>query len=549
MTMEAVRVDFDKETGIGPTDPQGEFDQEEKRLLADIQGNILRSHGRDHSRHLFIRFDPARQREARTWLAGMAGRVTSAMDQWNQSRRRDRIFARAGFGPVRIAAGMELDRQPSVTLGGKAGPLGVPMTAGPGSLPGVSFGTPDADGGRPDNPEAFLSAQLAADPSPPFVCLMLSAPGYRALGLTDMPRDEAFRRGSRADETRDKLCDPPAGEWHPGFQEACHALVIVADDDAERVQRKADEIRDSLQAGGAGEVAHQESGKVIRMRPNGPPREHFGFADGVSEPLFFAKDIAKAGQSETGRKWDPGAPLKLVLTKDPGGHRDTGFGSYFVYRKLEQDVPKFNDQRFRLAEALARADGRDHPHEGDKELAGAYMVGRFRDGMPVHLPATPRGTDDAVPNDFDFSEDKQGLKCPYQSHIRKTNPRGDTVWRFNSTLKDERTRRIARRAISYESEGTVGLLFLCAQSDISHQFEFMQQSWCNNINFLEGGDGKPATGQDPVVGIGSSGTAPRWPEKYGRPEKTEVGLAESVRLRGAEYFFAPSRSFLSSVHP
>ncbi|WP_431782352.1 Dyp-type peroxidase [Streptomyces chumphonensis] len=565
MTMEAVRIDFDKETGIGPADREGAFDPAERRLMEDLQGNILKSHGRGHSRHLFVRFDSAdstgRDR-GRAWLADMADRVTTAMKQWDDSRRRAALFAAAGFGPLGVSVGLRFADGPRLTLDAQAGPFGGSVGAGLGGalFGGTARSGSDRGGARPDSedghggdgggrlvdPEALLEAELARNPSDVFVNLMLSASGYRALGFTRLPADEAFVRGSRDAATLTKLCDPPVEQWHRGFRESLHALVIVADDDPERVQRAAEEIRADLLAARAGHVVHEEAGKVLRLRPNGPAREHFGFADGVSEPHFLAKDVERAKKEEGHSVWHPGGPLSLVLAKDPGGDAETGYGSYVVYRKLEQDVPHFDAQRLRLARALAEADGRAEPHEGDKELAGAYMVGRFRGGMPVNLPATAAGVDAPIPNDFDFSDDQDGLKCPYQAHTRKTNPRGDTVWRFGGTLEEERRRRIARRGISYESDGTVGLLFLCAQADIAEQFEFMQDRWCNDVDFIAGGaDGKPSTGQDPVVGVGSAQTPTHWPRKHGvAGEKVTVSLSESVTLRGAEYFFVPSRSFL-----
>ncbi|MFI2206798.1 Dyp-type peroxidase [Streptomyces sp. NPDC020192] len=556
MTTQEIRiVDFKKETGIGPVDPEkGEFTTDEQRLMKDIQGNILKSHGRENSRHLFIRFDPARKDKGRDWLTGMADRVTSAMTQWGQTRKRSAIFAKAGIGPVGAYASADLGGKPGFTVGRKVGPIGGSLGVGlGGSRPiGVYGGAkvgPDGDGhgsaGRGIlDPEAYISSELAKNTDDPFVNVMLSASGYQALGFRDLPEDKAFRRGSRHPETLEKLHDPKESQWHEGFRKPIDALVIVADDSPERVQKTADEIRSSLEASGAGQVVHQEVGKVLRMYPNGPAREHFGFVDGVSEPHFLAKDIAKAKKEEGDTKWDPGAPLELVLAKDPGGDRETGWGSYFVYRKLEQDVPHFNQQRLKLAGELAKADGRAEPHEGDLELAGAYMVGRFRNGMPVHFAATGRSMTDPIPNDFDYLDDQDGLKCPFQAHIRKTNPRGDVARRFpdDATLEKERARRIARRGISYESDGAKGLLFLCAQANISDQFEFMQAAWCNDPKFVSGD-----AGQDPVVGTGSAATPTSWPKKHGSTEKIKASLAESVTLRGAEYFFVPSIGFLRNA--
>ncbi|MEV0113373.1 hypothetical protein AB0H77_09015 [Streptomyces sp. NPDC050844] len=392
---------------------------------------------------------------------------------------------------------------------------------------------------------------------------MLSAKGYETLGYAIPSADMSFKAGTRDDDIRRKLKDPKVSDWDEAFHEPLHALVIVADDSPAVVSSKADEIRETVERGlgRCGKVVHQEIGKVLRLRPDGPVREHFGFADGISEPLFLTKDIKEAQKRDGTARWNPAAPLRLVLAKDPVVPKDaepyaegaTGFGSYVVYRKLQQDVPHFNEQRLSLARELAKADGRKEPHEADLELAGAYMVGRFRNGMPVAEPATAHGVDDPIPNDFDYLHDKKGSKCPFQAHTRKTNPRGDLEWHNGVDPKMERLRRIVRRAISYEeltpTSRNVGLLFLCAQSNIAEQFEFMQERWCNDVDFLVGKkEGEHKTGQDPVVGQGHAKTKPNWPKKYGVAGATfQAGIEESVSLRGAEYFFVPSIPFLRNA--
>ncbi|MFD8326006.1 Dyp-type peroxidase [Streptomyces lydicus] len=478
-------IDFDTENGFGPKDPNGKLSEEEKALLGDIQGNILKSHGRDHSQHLFITFDAAKKKEARTWLAELAkNKVTSALKQWDDSRTRAGIFAASE---------------------------------------------------SKDDPEAYLSTELVKQPSSIFINVMLSSKGYDVLDLSSKrPDDETFRGGAAA--AVPTLADPPREKWEAPFNTAeMHALVIIADDDPGKVATEAKAITSSLTSG---KVVHVEVGKALRRGENGPVHEHFGFADGVSDPLYFAKDIAR--QQTT--NWNPAAPLNLALVKDPGGDATTGYGTFLVYRKLEQDVDRFNRDRHELAKALAKADGRTEPHHADRELAGAYMVGRFPDGFPVSEKATPEGTDKGIPNNFSFDADTDGLKCPFQAHIRKANPRGDTK-RLGGTLKDERTRRISRRAISFESNGKVGLLFLCVQKDIKRQFEFMQASWINNPDFVQA---QPKTGLDPVVGQGTE-IPQQWPEKYGSTKKITLGLQQAVHMRGGEYFFIPSMSFLKGV--
>lgn len=68
---------------IGPEDPKAELPPDLESPLSDIQGNILKSHGRDHSQHLFITFTDVGK--AKKWVALMAGRVTSAAKQWKES--------------------------------------------------------------------------------------------------------------------------------------------------------------------------------------------------------------------------------------------------------------------------------------------------------------------------------------------------------------------------------------------------------------------------------------------------------------------------------
>ncbi|HEV8693890.1 MAG TPA: hypothetical protein VGQ93_06855, partial [Lysobacter sp.] len=272
--------------------------------------------------------------------------------------------------------------------------------------------------------------------------------------------------------------------------------------------------------------------------------EHFGFTDGVSQPLFFATDLEKARMNGGLDAYDPSAPLCLALNKDPLG-AVSGYGSYLVFRKLAQDVAGFRNQEAQLAQALGLS--------GDKaELAGAYIVGRFRDGTPVVQQPVPGWTNE--PNNFDFDADVDGMRCPFQAHIRKTNPRGDKLREFGLAPGEDRSRRIARRAVSYgpldlnpPPGADVGLLFMCVQSSIVNQFEFMQAIWCNFTQFL-----RPDTGLDPVIGQGVSGAAPTpqpWPQTWGirRDGTVSFDFSPCVTMRGGEYFFMPSVSFFQSL--
>ena len=76
------------------------------------------------------------------------------------------------------------------------------------------------------------------------------------------------------------------------------------------------------------------------MQVNGKVVEHFGFADNISQPLFFEKDIKKQTQGSGRRAWDPSAGPNLVLVQDPYGG-DNACGSYLVFLKLEQNAQDF----------------------------------------------------------------------------------------------------------------------------------------------------------------------------------------------------------------
>jgi len=141
----------------------------------------------------------------------------------------------------------------------------------------------------------------------------------------------------------------------------------------------------------------------------------------------------------------------------------------------------------------------------------------------------------------------------YAAHIRKTNP-GDKVKNSNSRL-------MARRGITYgirtdelndskldnKPSDNVGLLFMAYQSSIEKQFEFTQQSWANNADFNFDSPNQPV-GIDPVIGQPHGGGLQRYPLHYGvGPLSEPFDFSGFVKLKGGEYFFAPSLSFFKQL--
>lgn len=457
---------------------------QELAMLDDLQGNILKGHGRRSTLNMFIRFG-ANQAAARTFVRAVGALVVSAHQQLKDVE----IF--------------------------KAG--------------GPSAST--------------------------FVTMLLTKAGYDALGAgTKIPptSDGGAFAGGLASRTA-ILADPPVAQWDAGFQGAIHALVLVGadpDSDTKWTSAKLDamEMKIVTLLGAAGIVVHKEKGRAIFKTQEDPKEkegiEHFGYVDGRSQPLLLQESIdAEADGNDGISVWSPAFPLKQVLVADPGSTGGKGFGSFFVFRKLEQNVKAFKAEEEALGTSL-----------NNGELAGATIVGRFEDGTPVVLQRNDHA-DSPVMNNFDYAADPKGVRCPMHAHIRKSNPRGDSVRAGLSTLDQERSHIMARRGITYgtrnkvtdptdEPTAGVGLLFMAYQSNIANQFEFTQATWVNNPAFSVAG-----TGSDPI--IGQPGKAQLKHNKiWGDPSKGKTPptpFGGHVTLKGGGYFFAPARSTLLTI--
>lgn len=448
-------------------------------MLKELQGNILKGHGREHTAHVFLLFKDA---SARAWVRTMADEVTSADEQFAAT--------------------------------------------------------------------AAFKASNGATTSPPFVGLYISRSGYAALGVpvASTPGDARFATGLKSRVAA--LNDPLPAKWDTMYRGEVHAMLLVADDKRTIVNKKKKELLATAPASVV--VLGEERGDAMRNE-NGDGIEHFGYVDGRSQPLLMKEDIEDEERTKDGiHVWDPTFPLGQVLVKDPASAAAASFGSYFVYRKLEQNVKGFKAREQKLATALGLKGE-------DRERAGAMMVGRFEDGTPVVLQ-NAEGMHHPVPNNFNYEDDALAQKCPFHAHIRKSNPRGEST-ALGATLAQERAHIMARRGITYgkrkarkrkelivelldEPTKDVGLLFMAFMGDVGNQFEFTQATWVNNPGFV-----KPNTGVDPVIGQGGAGGQhmfPNWGNDPAKPEKS-FDFRGFVTLKGGEYFFAPSISGLASL--
>jgi Dyp-type peroxidase family len=517
----------------GPID---EKDATFRDVLMDLQGNILEGHGRFHAVHLFINFNKDRIHDVKRWISKFANQqVTSAWAQVEQAvAYREHGIDAGSFGHFALSA-----------AGYRA--LGLPEDRIPRGADPRNRNTPTPN---------------APDPA---------KGGYSNVFAAGMASRQQF------------LLDRPQKEWQTGYDDPhkpIHAMILLAADDPAEMAAVERVVASELLHDDLAKVLAAERGLNLKKSfhpadaPNGVAVEHFGYVDGRSQPLFLRRQAEQEERQTGGSFWDPRAPLGIVLVPDSNGTPGSSFGSFLVYRKLEQNVRAFRAAERKVAAEL------DLP----LELAGALAVGRFKDGTPVVLQ--PGDGTRPIPNDFNYDCDPAAMSCPLHAHIRKTNPRLESVkfdGPFAKTLEEELGHRIARRGVPYggplsesnkpeelPSHG-VGLLFFCYQADIWEQFEFIQRFWANNPLFLEPGppdnpfDGKAqlnypdATGIDAVIGqaipdttdplIGRQGEPPRhWPAEWGKPTiQLKTDFARFVNLKGGEYLFAPSVGFLRSL--
>jgi deferrochelatase/peroxidase EfeB len=263
--------------------------------------------------------------------------------------------------------------------------------------------------------------------------------------------------------------------------------------------------------------------------------EHFGYIDGRSQPLFIEEELTRERETTDGvDRWNPLVPLSHVLVPDPAvAGADHAFGSYLVYRKLEQNVRAFKEQEARLAGEL------DLTGE-NAERAGGLLIGRFEDGTPLAL-ASEAGMGDPVPNDFTYDDDADGARCPLGAHIRVMNARvADPAERVVIARRGQgygvRTDDLEDEDLASKPTGGVGLLFMAVVAGLEQQFEALQRA-------ANGEDGSPfdaVMGQCPATA--SVTLSGHWDDAHA-PSR-QLTVEPLVRLLGGEYCFLPSIDFL-----
>ena len=412
--------------------------------------------------------------------------------------------------------------------------------------------------------------------------------GLETLGVAGMnavPSLKAFKDGMAS--RQQILNDPPSGQWTTLKPDPdLHGVFVLAGASHAEV---VDII--SLRLAPPADNGWKRLGEQIgQVRPD-PVRghEHFGYADGVSQPgVRGTIDDGSAFIPSTGPDDDQGMEgqdllwpgefvfgypgqdeMKPITEKGPVAAPPVPFmnnGSFFVFRRLAQLVPEFNALVNNASSAIAGSSDKASP-----DLLGAQMVGRWKSGAPIiNAPMQDDATiadGTAKVNAFEFNGDRTGLKCPWAAHVRKAYPRNDVLG--NTTPSDDesnaaesktQTHRLMRRGIAFGPEVTEdeamsgtsaggdqtrGLLFMCYQTSLDKQFEFVQQRWADTTDFTQ-----PGSGIDPIIGQSANVLRPflgAAPFSGVAANKPTMQLKGFVHMQGGAYFFVPSIKELKAI--
>ncbi len=386
--------------------------------------------------------------------------------------------------------------------------------------------------------------------------LLLSSAGVVALGgqaaLAGM--DIAFQEGMVAPQRSRALGDAGEGDpagWFWGDRDV-HLLMLVYGPDTVSLESTAANIRQLLAGGWK---------PVFEMPICSPKdrREPFGFRDGITSPRI---DLGERNLKEPGV--DFLAPGEIVLgemasagTVNPPPPLGVG-GSYVVIRRISQDVEAFwkfwTSQSSSANEAIWLA---------------AKAVGRWPNGMPVAAGAQgpqPTAAEDDIVRPMSFAADPAGMRCPYGAHIRRANPRDTLETDPQVSLSVVAQHRIIRRGRMYGPpaphaaypEGVAvpelgastpdapterGLLFMCLCSDLTRQFEFIQQTWLNNPQFADRHDESDPIAPGSTIIADSQRFSIPW-----MPVRRRVhGLPHWSKVRAGGYFLMPGRAALERL--
>ncbi|XDA97251.1 peroxidase [Sulfitobacter sp. LCG007] len=357
-----------------------------------------------------------------------------------------------------------------------------------------------------------------------------------------------------------------------------------------------------------GAMDHQAASAVFKAI-NGvlvpTPTEHFGYTDGIGDPVFAGQYAPEEERTmvigrgkRLGAGWVPIAPGEFIL-----GHPDESQelpptappakfmrnGSFMAYRKLHEKVGSFTEVIRTEGARFARVRGVSQ-EEAEATLC-AKMCGRWTDGIPLasapdfeswmrlreELGLNVEDKMQAFLNhlaylkspassDFRYADDMPGYKTPTGAHLRRVNTRdyldplnvtgvddkGDPHPNEKATTQLNKRRRILRRGLPYgpafgtemTDDTEQGVALMVVSASLFRQFEFVQQQWIQyGLDFNQGNDTCPMLGNHEVHKRFSIPSDPR----SGKAPYIMSGLKTFVECRGGDYFFIPSLSALRMI--
>ncbi len=286
---------------------------------------------------------------------------------------------------------------------------------------------------------------------------------------------------------------------------------------------------------------------------------HFGYRDGISQPFLAGGPPATRPYPNLGENNNGSSPAGDFLlgfpssfntlyspnvAKTPLGRN----GSFGAFRILKQEVAAFEEYLQTTAPTIPVT-----PPVTPDELA-AKLLGRWRSGLPLTL--CPTGTC-PIPSDRlnmflyegkapgQADSDPKGLACPVGAHIRRGNPRDETV---QGGITQQA--RIMRRNVPYGPQFNPqqpddgierGLIGYFINADFGQQFQFLMSQWLNTSDFAGG-----MSGLDPIMGDNDpSSSVFTLPTSTG-PIQVK-GFERFVITRGSAYCFLPSVTALRYI--
>jgi Dyp-type peroxidase family len=468
---------------------------EQIRMLENLQGNILKGHGRHYTANIFFRFAPNDATLARRLVRDLANyHLTSAHAQLLKTKQ----YKSSGLpgGPFCHLA-LTFKAYAELGLPASAAPTDADFRAG--------MASPTSIAALKDPPLASWEAPFQQDIHGVLLAANDSESETAALTGQLLERlDEAGCTVVHIQRGKALFNAKRVGIENFGYVDGRSQPLMLVEDIAE-------------EAASAG---------VSRWDPSFPLKTALIKDPGIADPesfgsLFVVRRLEQDVRGFKAREQQVADILGLT-----GDARELA-GALIVGRFEDGTPVTLSD------EAQALAPPNDFDYGGD--------AGR-RCPFHAHIrKSNPRGSGGAEPE----AQERQHLMArrgiPYEDVKRTVHPEelpeAETTADFNAEVAP------------LLPTGGVGLLFMAYNHDISQQFKFTQQTWVNNSGFPVGPPGPH--GIDPVIGQGTNAAGDqKLPKKWDDPSAgtdNTAAFSGFVKMRGGEYFFSPSLSFCKTL--